>query len=973
MGRAQLRAPGGEVLELDRKAAGLLGYVALEGPTPRSTVAGLLWPDSGEEQARTNLRKLLLALRRVGPVVQGDAHLALAEGVRVDVNELLAAGRAAAATGPGDVAMGQGDVAPGLGASAPGQGIVPLLAGLVYDDCPDFADWLSVWRERLWERQLRDLEAEAQRLEEEGELGAALQAAVSLVFLEPLSEAGHRRVMRLHYLLGDRAAALAAYHRCQDVLQRELGVAPLPETAALAREIEREAVFVPPRSKRPIPLRVVRPPLVGRDEAWARLEAAWEAGRTVYVSGDAGVGKSRLLHDFAAGKGRFLATAARPGERAIPYATGVRLLRGLLEGESVEELEPWARLELSRVLPGLAEARPAPTPPEEEHRFYEAWALVFERWSRRADALVNDDLHNWDEASLRVATNLASRGGASPSRSLNAFRPAELPPSHRRLVDEQVRAGLAEVIEVAPLPPEAVAELSVRLELPDAPALAPQLHALTGGNPLYLVEALKSLYETDSFGADDLPERLGSVLVRRLEQLSSGAHQLAMAVAVAGELDLELAAAMLEVGPLELAGPVRELEEAHLLRDGSLSHDLVGEVLRQGMPAAVGRLLHQRAAALLEARGEALRAAEHWLEAGDAARAVQQWRSAARDMRERGLPHEAVSVLERALELARGRREAPELNLELAEMYFEVGRYADAEDRLEALPSGADGPRLRAVALKVRASLLRALGKVEEAKAAIAEGSRLAAHLDDEGLRVDFLGQRVEVAALEGSYEEALALLEEELARLRSAGPSARLAMVLSDVGVLYRLLGDLEASALYQQESRALAHELGATQQEYQATTNLASVDFSLGRYEEALDLTLAALDLGTFHGRDTVRGNLASLYLLLGRYEEAIAESEALAGDAAIRQERILAWARLAELYTLTGRKGEVAPALERALELCRKDASVVPRVRVIINCLKFGTAEQRARARAMLAELDPHAVPAGMREELASLPAD
>lgn len=67
--------------------------------------------------------------------------------------------------------------------------------------------------------------------------------------------------MRLHYLRGDRPAALRAYQRCRETLRREFGVDPLPETARLAREIDLGTVPVPatPRPRAELPLSVLRP------------------------------------------------------------------------------------------------------------------------------------------------------------------------------------------------------------------------------------------------------------------------------------------------------------------------------------------------------------------------------------------------------------------------------------------------------------------------------------------------------------------------------------------------------------------------------------------------------------------------------------------------------------------------------------------------------------------------------------------
>ena len=69
----------------------------------------------------------------------------------------------------------------------------------------------------------------------------ALSHAQELLALEPLSEAAHRRVMRLHYLRGDRAAALLAFDRCEQLLKDEVGAKPSADTLALLATIEQSA------------------------------------------------------------------------------------------------------------------------------------------------------------------------------------------------------------------------------------------------------------------------------------------------------------------------------------------------------------------------------------------------------------------------------------------------------------------------------------------------------------------------------------------------------------------------------------------------------------------------------------------------------------------------------------------------------------------------------------------------------------
>lgn len=221
LGGARLSGPTGAP-RLERKTAAVLAYLALEGPTAKYQLAGLLWPDSPETTARNNMRQLLRRLRMAtgAELVAGEVHISLSEAASADAAGLRAhvlAGRHA------QVLELQGE----------------LLAGLDFDDCPELDAWLQRTREQLLASRLHAVNTEADRLEQRGELARAVELATRSLALEPCSEEAWRRLMRLHYLAGDRAAALGAFEQCRLMLQRELDTVPMPETRELARQIER--------------------------------------------------------------------------------------------------------------------------------------------------------------------------------------------------------------------------------------------------------------------------------------------------------------------------------------------------------------------------------------------------------------------------------------------------------------------------------------------------------------------------------------------------------------------------------------------------------------------------------------------------------------------------------------------------------------------------------------------------------------
>ncbi|HYO67526.1 MAG TPA: BTAD domain-containing putative transcriptional regulator [Archangium sp.] len=612
-----------EPLELQRRVAAVLAWLALEGPTPKYRLAGMLWPGSGEDTARNNMRQLLRRLRVATgtDLVLGGDVVSLSERVNTDAVELEA-----------HVFAGRHAQALSLAGS--------LLGTLDFDDCPDFEAWLLRAREQLEALRCRAASAEVEAREQQGDLAGALHFAERLLALAPLSEDAYRRLMRLHYLQGDRMAALNLFERCRKMLFEEYDAAPHPDTLALVRDVERGQVRPRAAGKKPertLPLSVLRPPvLVGRAREWAQMEAAWQSRQLMLLLAEPGVGKTRLAQDFAASKGRYLVFSARPGDAEVPYSLYVRNIREIFSArpELRQGLEPWIRRELARVLPELAapgERIPPVRDEGERVRCLDAYSEVLRRCTEGLESFITDDLQFADSASLQVGAYAHARFHSAGTFPLiiDCCRRGDFGGEALAITKRLEAAGLAMFMSLEPLPPEAVGELLESLALPGAESLTREMTRYTGGNPLFITETLKHLMESGSL-EQGWPERLPhpgrvrQLIQQRLERLSPLASQLAQVAALAlMEFNLELAGEVLEVSPLSFAEALRELEAAQIFRGERFTHDLVFEAVKGSIPSAMGGLLHRRLAQRLEARRAAPAViAQHWLEGGETRRAV---------------------------------------------------------------------------------------------------------------------------------------------------------------------------------------------------------------------------------------------------------------------------------------------------------------------------------------------------------------
>jgi DNA-binding SARP family transcriptional activator len=248
-GRLRIRLLGGLDLRQDEvalpplgsaRAESLLAFLLLhqEAPQPRQHLAFLLWPDSSEGQARTNLRHLLHVLRRA--LLEPDRFLEVTPRTlrwRPDAPCWLDVAAF-------DAAVARSEREPG-GSEAALSEAVELYAGDLLQGSYD--EWLAEERERLRQRYLQALERLVELLEARGDLPAATRRAERLLREDPLREPTYQALMRLHDARGDRARALRVYHACAATLARELGVEP---SAATRRAY---AALLPPGSSPPPP------------------------------------------------------------------------------------------------------------------------------------------------------------------------------------------------------------------------------------------------------------------------------------------------------------------------------------------------------------------------------------------------------------------------------------------------------------------------------------------------------------------------------------------------------------------------------------------------------------------------------------------------------------------------------------------------------------------------------------------------
>jgi DNA-binding SARP family transcriptional activator/tetratricopeptide (TPR) repeat protein len=956
---------GSTISRLERRTAAVLAYLALEGEAVKYQLAGWLWAESPETTARNNMRQLLRRLKQSAAVdvIEGEDRIRLTEHVVADAQEMQAHAFA-------------GDHAKALEFSS------ELLQGMLFDDSPDFEEWLLAARESLEALRRSAAVGESARLEGLGELSAALRFAAEHLRLEPLSEDAHRRIMRLHYLTGDRSTALQTFDRCERLLKTELGVEPLPETVALMREIERGATLpqtAPP--SRDVPLSVLRPPaLVGRDSEWALMETAWTAGRFIAIEGEPGTGKTRLMMDFLTSKlprESILYLQARPGDAAIAYSSHARNYRQMLE-QFRPDLEPWVRRELARMLPELGET-PEPIRSEDDKlRFYQAkLETMVACIGKGLRALASDDVQFVDAASGEASLFMMGGIGATGARlaAVYAFRCGELDPQNEAVIQGGVEAGLITRLQLEALPSSAVSQLLASLNLREAGDLAAPLQRYTGGNPMFVLETVKHLFETGQLergwpGRLPPPGKVGAVVQRRLERLSANALHLAQAAAVLKrDFTVELVAGVVGLSPFEALAFWSELEAAQVMTGERFTHDLVFETIAANTPETVRRWLHRRAAETLEAASvDGVRIAEHWLEGGDGQKAVPHLIRSANALRELGLPAQAKATLERALAQVSPRSTAGmEIRLGIAELHPSLGTVEQAVPDLEALLLEVEDPRNRVRALDALHSALALQGKLEGALKVIDEGLEVAERLEDEQLIQSMHYSKGSVYYQLGRIQEAAQHLEPlEVVFRRGPFNHDRLQLTTA-LGLIREATGRAEEGRALHQEVYDGAKLIGSTVFQVQAASNLLFSHNNADTTEQALPLAEEALSLGQYAITEYLRINLAVAYRKLGRLEEAAAHYLHLIAHATNPNIICLSHARLVMIRSEQGQPQEAQVALSNSLEWLERADIPNVKMAVLLAALEHGSAAQIEVAERACAGIDVNALPSAVQKQL------
>ncbi len=593
-----------------------------------------------------------------------------------------------------------------------------LWRGPALGDLDDVAG-LHPFALRLEKMRRRASTERAEALLRVGRSASIIDELRTLLALDPLQETAWHQLIRALWQSGREADALAAYEQARRTLVEHLGIEPGSQLTELHASILASlpgpddataqttasnsvgradgAAALPAETDR-------RPRIVGRERELAVLQSLWDRGAAeidvVTVSGDPGIGKTRLIDEFTRRAGSDEDWWVLRG-RCELSATGtyqplVHMLRryvaGLRASDIDPDLHPWIP-ELARLAPELAGWFPGrePTGEGDPYRTMAALTAWLEVISRRHRLLlVVDDVHWADEQTLVFLRRLCTRGQGIRALLLLGLRDRQLPDDDGATGEMLRQSEVVTHLPLTRLTDAQIPEL-VAIEQERFTAAAPlpewavdYVRDGSGGNPLFVTELARQLLMLGAHVPEqmpDPPEGARRVIQGRIDRLPSAAQTFLRTAAVLGpEFELGMLIELAELPRPELMAGLDTAVHARLIEPvaGSLhrysfSHDLVRLVLYESHPLLDRARLHGRIAEALETLADDDEAASHRQRAHhyrhsdhrDASLlAAGHLHHAGRHALTQGAPAEAEGLLRDGLDLLGGRAR-PDLRCDL--------------------------------------------------------------------------------------------------------------------------------------------------------------------------------------------------------------------------------------------------------------------------------------------------------------------
>jgi DNA-binding SARP family transcriptional activator len=842
-----------QILPIPRRMVRALLYrlSSCEQPVSRGHLHLLFWPDQPDGIARRNLSHHLTHLRKSLPhpqtVISFENQIGLNK--EIVVSDVILFKWALLADNK-DVSNIQYWVDRYQG---------PFLDGFDLPGCVEFEHWIMVERNILERLYLESLSILVSKLVSQGSIEKAIKYAYKYLETEELSEEMHSILIELLAARGDRKAALEQYERCTTILERELGISPLPKTRAIYQAVLDGQAHFPQQEviKTSSELTGFKVPLIGRSQALQQLDSLFskcqeQQGQVVFISGEAGIGKSRLMREFASRyqhNSYVLFGSSHRAERTIPYRPIVEALRSLLIEDPLEQdkksgvggrmpswteqIEPVWLAEILRLIPELRTSYPSLAVPlvtdaaTARTRLFDALGNVLVKViaDKGPVILCIDDLHWSDESTQAWLAHLSELMRRTPMclLILGTFRSEEAM-QIRDLSRSVSRAGIYNEIRLSGFNEWDVIEFLQYVigQRPALEALSRKLQKATGGNPFFLTETIRKLIEEKSLERDlngvqlPLPESVREAISARVQRLDARPRQVLEAGAVLGfSFPFDLLQLTSGRSEMETVDCLEELVARQLLiewgEEFSFIHELTQRSVAEGLRNPRRRLLHLRAGKAYQcARPKAVvQLAYHFESGGDA--------------------HNALHYHGLAVEHAHS-------VFAWSEAEFHHGKILNLLEQIDPQRAKLEYLRKRARILADRANDRYLQNRLADRDADLDELEQLAEISGDESIKLFSFLERVVAFSYSGKYSEAVALAEEGLVLAERLDDRPARLRLLAQIGLAHYLLGQPRPALSALDPALELSEAEKDLEIRVDISQFLGHVHYHLGNYKESL-----------------------------------------------------------------------------------------------------------------------------------------
>lgn len=673
---------------------------------------------------------------------------------------------------------------------------------------------------------------------------------------------------------------------------------------------------------------------VGREVQLQRLLDLWTLaqkgqGSIVLISGEAGIGKTRLVEELSSlvSGAAILFGHCSESEESTPYQPFIELIRAYLTTTPIVDVK--AQLAgnagvMATLAPELYHLLSNQMPLAQVSAEHERLLLMqgFSNFLQNATAtrpwlVMLDDLHWADPSTLQLLHHLARHAGAMPILIAGTYRDVELELDHPL---HDCRRNLSRYQSCHQLHLERLDHRDVRKLLhsvweQEAPEeWVSAIFERTGGNPFYLEEVARDLSDQGAVVLQDgtwhfapavdikLPARIHDVILRRVARLSPAAQDVIRLAAVLGQqFTFSDLTAVVEQAENRLLESLDELLERDLIREGEggssivFSHSEIQQIIYEELNPLRRRILHKRVAAALEEvhadhmEPAAPQLAYHFIEAGNPEKGFRYSLEAARQARALHAYQSALMWYQEAAGLLPDSDHHAEQGLEL---YLGLGLMLQAQTRLNEAIDAFTKMRIAAEASGDTAAQARAWNRLAESHfrrgdhGQALECARLAADIARAAgdpcrteLAEALFRQGWQLAQL-GKLDQALSLGRQALALSRELGAIGRReqAMSYNLLALATGQLGQHEEAADYQEQALTLFREIGDHERAGAMLQNLGVNAYERGDYFTATVLYREALavqrEIGNRGGEMLVLCNLGGAQVGLGEFGEAEAD---------------------------------------------------------------------------------------------------